>query len=279
MAPTLKLDPISADEYFTMDPMRLDKLMSHLSVKNRRWMNVMLPSTTTWVYLNSEGEVWGQGEGNVVPSTPQTREAASWIKQPLYLLMRSQSRYRDITFFMETSAVHDLEQRLQIPDNYFFPYIDKSTGITSVNAQSGTVNLLKDDYAMGSLKTQQPRDEATDTRFQHGATVADVRYVGWEHPHPILYIASQNMIAVHGRGRRVRGERPGEKSKIIRVERQHRFDDPILDIFDTYNFLQQDGWKPFILYGPRAVYDTHREEAFLPKHADLAPKQMELLKP
>lgn len=276
MVPELKLADITDDAYFSMHPVELEKIMRSVSRENKRWMTTMLPSTASWAYISRDKEIWGVGEGDLSPSVNQTREAAKWVKKPLFLFTNCQQRYRDTTYFLEQSAAESIEGLTKIPKIYFQPYLDDRSGVVAVNAQSGKVNALKKYYAIGTLAVMKPRDNRSEERHTVGATVADIRYVGWDHIETILYIASQSAEEVHARGSKVRGERRGEKGRILRIERLHRFDDPILDIFDTYRMKREDFWRPLVLHGPRAVYDTHMEASFLPKYGKFLPQQMEL---
>ena len=250
-----------------MDGFEFDKLCRQIRRDNRKLLNrLMSDPKISWMYVNKGGRVYGSGEGLTTPSAYQTREGAKWMDTPLFLITRSNLQYCDVSYFTRGEHKRKIGEILDRPDDDFFDYQQPGDGIVTINAQSGLINKLTEaGFAVGKLKVLKPKID--EQRYSCGATIADVQNVHYILSGKVLHIASQNADEVHKRGSRVRGERPNEEGTIERIERVHRFDDPVVDIIITYE-MKSGGCNPLVLFGPRQIYDRKLDREFWPKVPD-----------
>jgi len=179
------------------------------------------------------------------------------------LLKLDQGQFRDRTYFFKAKNAEEAYGLLGIEEDDVMLFKED---IVTVNAQSGlTSKLLKAGWALGELGRRVPLGWDKKTRHQHGATVVDITNVG---PNYVgdLCIRSQNKATVNLRGSKVTGERKGDENRnvpVTRIERLHRLDCPILDIYDTWEDYArglQIKVNPLILHGDRANFDPGMEE-------------------
>jgi len=235
--PEIKLNALSDELYFSMDLKELSTVMEELGVENRNWMNRNLGKTIVCVLVDKDGEIIEESDRPIVPSYREIRERAIRGKKQIYMFVRSSESYRDVTYFLDTEYVDAVAMIFDRDSDDFFPYLGPVEGISTINAQSGLVNNLKRrNYTVGKLSRMEPFLEPENKNsgsHVYGSTVVNIDNA-WKSGHSqLVHIASQNIHLVHAKGSKVSGERSGSIS-CTRFERLHRFDDPILDIFDTY---------------------------------------------
>lgn len=247
---TLKLPKISGKDLKGMNGIEFDEFCEKISKANRKWINNKFPTKqTSWAYVTKKGRIFDSSENPAIPSITQTRENYRFAGELVFLLLRPGCQYLDMVFFLESSEKGEIADIFEMPKKEFQEYINKDTGIVYVNAQSGLVNKIKNIYSTGYLKTLSVLSEE-GIRHKEGATTAEISNIGAAGKR--IYMASQIQEAVEARGKKVRVSKDSE-GPLIRVERLHRFDDPILDIFDTYD-ISVMGY-PLILYGSRERYN------------------------
>jgi len=274
----LTLPKVHARKYFSMnlkDLQHLEDLFSGLGKLNKKWIHQNAPSPKTeWMYVSVKGKIWGYGYGPSIPATHQVVEASELVGEKLYLLRRSNLQHCDSSFFIRSSNLEQISQLFGRSKEDFIDYSGINEGVLTIDAQSGLVNkLLNTNFAIGKLKILYTLTPDKDRHYNAGATVADIHNVGWasSEAYEFLHIGSQNKDEVHARGAKVTGERPQDESrKIKRIERLHRFDNPILDIFDTY--LQKGrGWHSLVLHGLREKFGLDEKNDSLLYSLDSSP--------
>ena len=268
----IKLDALSNETYFSMDLRELSMVMEELGIVNRGWMNRCLGKTTVYVLVDKDGEIIEESDRSIVPSYDGVRKRALKEGRQIYMFIRSSNEYRDVTYFLDTDSVDAVGKIFDRASDDFFTYLDPVEGISTINAQSGLVNKLKSGYAFGKLYRKKPLLEPGNPKgggHACGATVVDIDNA-WESNHDQrVHIASQNIHLVHARGSKTGNEGFGSATT-TRLERLHRFDDSILDIFDTYRFYS-DGSRgdrfnlrlSLILYSLRKDFSPKLEEESL----------------
>ncbi len=269
--PEIRLDALSDERYFSMDLRELSAIMEELGIKNRKWMNRNLGKTVTWVLVDKEGEIIEESERPIVPSYTGIKERATREKRQIYMFIRSSQQYRDTTYFLSTEYVDSVAMSLDRDSDDFFGYLSPVEGISTINAQSGLVGKLREGYALGKLSRKKPLLEPGNYEsggYNQGATVADIDNALNSEHNQVVHIASQNVHLVHARGSKTGNEGFGSVAT-LRLERLHRFDNPILDIFDTYRFYSDrssgSGFnlKPnLVLFGLRKDFDPGLEHEF-----------------
>lgn len=265
--PEIKLDALSDEVYFSMDLRELSTIMEELGVQNRSWMNRNLEKTIIWVLVDKDGEIIEESDRSITPTYREVREQAERDGKQLYMFVRSPGMYRDVTYFIDSEYVDGVAMIFDRDPDDFFTYLDQIEGVKTVNAQSGLINKLKEKkYAIGKLSRIKPLLEPGNEKsggHDYGATIANINNA-WKMGHDqLVHIASQNIHLVHAKGSKVSGERVGSKN-YTRFERLHRFDDPILDIFDTYRFYSErfEIRPNLVLFGSRRDFDPGLEQRF-----------------
>ncbi|MEK6861720.1 MAG: hypothetical protein AABY07_07155 [Nanoarchaeota archaeon] len=264
--PEIKLDTLSDEVYFSMDLRELITIMEELGVQNRSWMNRNLEKTIVWVLVDKDGEIIEESDRSIIPTYREVREQAKKEDRQLYMFVRSPDEYRDVTYFLDAEYVDSIAMILSRDSDDFFPYLDPIEMIRTINAQSGLTNKLKEKCAVGKLYQLKPLFEPGNEKeggHNYGSTVVNIDNAWMSGHDQLIHIASQNIHLVHARGSKVSGERSGSKN-CTRFERLHRFDDPILDIFDTYRFYSERfEIKPnLVLFGSRKEFDSGLEQRF-----------------
>lgn len=263
--PEIKLDALTDERYFSIPLRELSAVMEELGMQNRKWMNRNLEKTVTWVLVDKEGEIIEESDRPIVPSYHEIRKRGTRDRMQIYMFIRSGEKYRDTTYFLGRDYIKDISMIFERDPSDFFEYLNSVEGIVTVNAQSGLVNKLSK-YAAGRLTRVIPLLIPGDKKggaHAYGATVADIGDA-WENgQEQIVRIASQNIHTVHANGSKVSGERTGSKNS-TRFERLHRFDDPVLDLFDTYRFYSErfNMKSDLVLFGPRKDFDPELEQRF-----------------
>jgi hypothetical protein len=267
----IEIPKLTNKQYFGMPGMQFEKMCNALWGHNKRQLRNLFPEVnTSWMYIDRQGRMYGFGEGNVIPSAYQTREGSRMMGIQLFLIRRNNFSYCDSSYFMRASLKPRAAEAFGRGIDDFHDYNEEGDGVVTINAQSGIVEkLIEAGFAVGRLKRMKPLvnpKDADSGRYSCGATTADVYNVHPSLGEKVLYIASQNAAEVHKRGSKVRGERENDKGTVLRVERLHRLDDPVLDIIVTYEMRKPHG-NPLILHGTRAIYDRMLDRDFWPKLA------------
>lgn len=257
---------MSLRDYNSLGKEGFDELCEQLSDKNRDWIKENAPNQKiSWMYVSRRGRIWGYGEGSIVPTDSQTREAANFnhIRTPLFLLKRNNSQYCDTSFFMKKGEVVKVAELFNRCEEDFSDYRNLNEGIATIQAQSGLVNkLVNARYAVGKLivrKTLKPGEGRDGVHYKTGAVVVNITGINWASHCEVLHLGAQDKTEVHKRGGKVTGERPGEEDrKIKRIQLLHRVSDPIIDIFDTWE-IKSRGWNSLVLHGAREEFGAPAE--------------------
>jgi hypothetical protein len=258
----LRVPRMSRRSYAATELDEMGELCEELSEKNRKWFQKHAPSKRThWMYVNSQGQIWGHGESNLVPCADDLKEASRLHGNNLFLLKLDQSQFRDRTYFFKAGNAQEAYDLLGIEEDEVMPFRED---IVTVNAQSGlTSKLLKAGWALGELGRRVPLAWDKQSRHQYGATVVHITNIGPDYVGD-LHMGSQNKAMVNLRGSKVTGQRKGDENRnVTRIERLHRFDCPILDIYDTFEDYArglQIKVNPLVLHGERETFDPGMEE-------------------
>ena len=274
---TLDAPKLTLKKVRTLGEVEFEKVYREFSGKNRGWMHENAPDPkVSWMYVSPRGKIWGYGYGNIFPSTRQVIDASGIVRTPLLLMLRQNQQYCDVSFFLTESHQEQVGKIFDRPRSDFEDYNGLNEGILTVYAQSGLVNKLRNAlFAIGRLKKLKTRSAIKEGKiYSSGAIIADITNIGWasSDAYDYLHIASQNADEVHSRGSKVTGERLGDSEKRVkRIERLHRDNDAIIDIFDTYA-VKSRGWHPLILYGPREEFGVIKDDLEgTSKHFDWMP--------
>jgi hypothetical protein len=85
-----------------------------------------------------------------------------------------------------------------------------------------------------------------DQRHAQGAYSATIYHKDFNAP---IRMTSQSQIEVNLRGSKTLDQK--EPGRWLRIDRLHRFDDPVVDMFDTYGLKVVENVLPLILYKTR----------------------------
>ena len=246
--PVLKLPPITVLDYCEMRHGEFMDLVSQASELNQGWMRRNFPPGIDWAVV-VDGKIVHSGDHPPFPNEIRIRQFGMRGYAP-YLLMKSVPR-RDLRFFFRGEFQSDICQLLGMSHDEVESYSEPEEGIVTLATTSGSLNKLLEKYALGSLAVLQPK---IDEKRRHAIGATTVKVYNHQFGGKYLYIAAQIADHVHQRGGKTAEER--EPDRWYRVERRHRFDDPIADILDTYDMVKQQDWPPLVLYRSRDKYPT-----------------------
>jgi hypothetical protein len=231
-----------------MDTISWGVLARRTARQNEQWVRENMPPNVQWAIVVG-GDIVDTGDfGGLVPSAFQTREKST-ARRRAYLVMRPSS-YLDTDLFFRSAYEQDILGIFERDPKHAFSHLDESEGIMSLRCRSGVLSTMEEGYALGMLKVQKPKREDGEGQHTEGATVCTVRNMLYRGKP--LYIAAQPAALVHRRGKRTQSDRDPDRA--FRIERHHRFDDPVLDIMDTYDIEMGSAgeqWPPLVLYKSR----------------------------
>ena len=240
--------PELPQHYGAMDHTEFMQFVELSSTQNEAWIRQNLPPEARWGVVQG-GILVDHGFGFKVPNEIEIRGyRGKTANDTPYLLTRKISR-QDLEIFFRTPDMVRITGLVQRTDQDFETYLQATENTSTGHLPSGSLNKLKDSFALGALGTQIPLTPDRDERHSIGATTAKVH--NWQAlgmPNRTLYFSSQFLEHIHARGLKTEADRD---PSILRVERLHRFDDPIADILDTYDVMREEGWPSIILYRGR----------------------------
>jgi hypothetical protein len=231
---------VTALEYLTMTVEEFTEMCEGLYRTNEKWFDATINDKgVTSALVTHSGKVVETSCRETVLSVIQITEKSREYGQMVYQLIRSPTYMDTMIYFRETNvdAILDLLDRKKEDVGIHKEEIRK------LRMQSGALRKLRDDFLLGAMKDFRPR--VGDIRYAEGATIAKVENYDFGDGKS-LYIASQSADKAHERGRKTIVDR--EPERWIRMERLHRVDDPVLDIFDTYRINKSENWPELVLY-------------------------------
>ncbi len=239
---------ISKKNYMKLSGPEFDDLCNDALQCNKEWFRETTGKNphAVWILVlgNKAIEV---GYKNIVPSVTTVREHSQGNKKA-YLLVRPQRQYQDLMLFFREKTEGRVLDALHRERSDLKYHLDESEGMQSMYVQSGLLNKLHKQFALGSMELQAPlTGKKKEIKHVHGAYVAHIRNKEYQGKH--LAISSQSKKDIHARGSKTIDEKLPDQW--MRIERLHRFDDPVLDIFDTYETRGQRKWPELVLYKPR----------------------------
>ncbi|MFH0832475.1 MAG: hypothetical protein V1900_01995 [Candidatus Aenigmatarchaeota archaeon] len=231
---------LSIDEYFQLSHIEFDELCKQLYQDNKKWLNETLNDPVVHsVLVTSDGRILKSRYDNSVLTAEQVRDAARIYGSLVYQLSRP-TRFLDVNLYFQDASEHEVLTALERSRDGVSRY---KGHVKTAKSQSGSLEKLSNVFIVGRMEELIPSIKGE--RYEEGATVAysqPMEVFGWKR----LHIASQSAEKVHQRNARTMDER--EPGKWLRIERLHRFDDPVLDMFDTYDIERLPAWPGMILY-------------------------------
>jgi len=225
---------ISVEKFLSLTDSELQVFYSKVANNNKEWLNDYFSRGLDWIIVKGNKFKEGGYATEAKPSFDKIKRDTAEDREIRYLLFISNSAIKDLKIFFQAKE----ESRLTkiIGNAEIKPYLHENEKINTADIQSGVLNKIKEKYALGRLINHVPIDHV------YGATVVQIDNIDYEKGKKGLHIGSQSVIEVHKRGSITMDER----INATRIERLHRFDDPILDIFDAYN--EKIGKPSLILY-------------------------------
>lgn len=245
--PEFRSPVMSRREYNNLSGPEFEDLCATVLEKNRLWARgAMKNPNTYWIVVLDSGKVIERGDSNLVPSFFQVREMTNGKRG--YLLYRPGEKYCDTELFLPTTEDDIVGERLGRSVRDIQSYLNPVEGISHVHVQSGHLPRLQEGFALGQVVYESPLLKGSkETRHSEGSSSARISIKGFP---KIVRVASQSLAEVNARGIKTLDQR--QPDKWVRMERLHRFDDAIVDMFDTYNFKKDATWPSLLLYRKRA---------------------------
>jgi len=225
---------IDLDNFLNLSNSQLSMFFNKATKQNEEWFDESTKNTNLYWILMKGDRIRTMGYSNDdMPTMDDIKKMSKENGEVYSLLFNPSSAIKDLEIFFQSKETSKL---MKIIGKDTTPYLNNpDEKINTKAVKSGILNKLKKNYALGNLINHKVLNHSL------GATLAyvwNISYKGKEG----LYISSQSKREVHKRG----SETIDEKTNRAGIERLHRFDDPILDIFDTYD--QKIGKPSLILY-------------------------------
>jgi hypothetical protein len=245
---TLKFQPIPLPgglaAYGAMDTHSDFMDLAHdISVQNQAWFRQNADPSSLWAIVVGD-KIVEQSKALPLPNRISIRRHGTNTFPP-YLVIRDTTP-RDIRILFEKKHLELVQSTLGANPADFEHHEPSSFSLETHATQSGALNKLVPYFALGKIRVLNIHGHTS------GATTVIVQRPLFDGKQ--LYMSSQIAEHVHARGQKTSEERYPEQ--FLRVERRHRFDDPKVDIFDTYNMIRQQGWPDLLLYWNRAKHPT-----------------------
>jgi hypothetical protein len=237
---------ITMPRYKKLDSQEFDGLCEKLYKQNREWFRQETSNNPTVTGILVVGkkleEVY---HTNGFPSYFEIQRRSQTEGKKVFLLTRP-NPYLDLVLYFQTKNSEMITELLKREKQDVKSYLEPVEGISQLNCQSGLLNNIEDAFAIGELKYEKTlirQSKPELGRYEQGATVATIEHPSYKMR---LRITSQSEKEVHlRRAKTIEEKRPGNWE---RIERLHRFDDPILDIFDTYEMKKRENWPDLLVY-------------------------------
>ncbi len=230
--------------YREMTHSQYTDFVEQVSNANQSFMRLNLPGEEKWAVVTG-GRIVKAGFGYKIPNEIEIRAFGTRTETP-YLLTRKISQ-RDIEIFGQVLSLPQIRKLLG-ENCTVSPYGPTEEEIIRIPTQSGNLNKLEDQFVLAGLAIQQSLFRGRHgKRHVIGATVARAFNKPEVFGDRMLFIASQWEDHVHARKGMTEDDRaPG---RFYRLERHHRIDEPVTDIFDTYDLAREGQiWPDLILY-------------------------------
>ena len=258
-----KFPDISEEKCRGLDSREWAEYCKGLSRRNKRWIEANLPKDADHLFVNREGKILVVAYWH--PGDTIDRDVRRELRGKEHFMLReSDEDLTDTVLYFEERAREEVIKGLKIDLDDVDLYSDELSGIYTCFGESGLITRMKEFVALGNLKVVKPMRNGR--RYSQGATEVEIE--NFNKSKFNLYIGSQDPTIVHALGLRSIVDQPDKAGKINYLTRLHRFDDPILDIFETWRIRQQsirqeferrgDGDK-FSSYNPLVLY-RHKME-------------------
>jgi hypothetical protein len=234
---------ISSTAYRTLTGPEFDDLCDNLVHTNRDWIRQNMPDiNTTWVIVVG-GKIVEESHSDILPSIYEvTRRSRG--KDLAFLLTRPRKQYLGLELYFRNENIDSVVDLLKRDRQEVEDYRERVEGISFIQAQSGILNKLEDAFALGRMRYECPLLYGeTEKRHHQGAYSATITHTSFQRS---IRLASQSQSEINARGIKTLDQRQPERW--IRMERLHRFDDVVIDMFDTYASKKQPEWPALVLY-------------------------------
>ncbi len=241
------------EAYMSIPAGEFGTLCRELYNRNKRWLNEAVNDPLVKsVLVAPDGRIVKSTYDKRVLTPEQVRDEARIRGCILYQLIRPQSFLSLDLYFQDTdqdAVLKALERNRDRVKTY-------KEDVKTTKSQSGSLEKLRATFVLGGMRELMPL--VGEKRYSEGATVVysqTMDVFGGKR----LHIASQAEAKIHERGARTSSDR--QPDLWIRMERLHRFDDTVLDIYDTYAMERREGWPDLILYATEknhSIAATHQ---------------------
>jgi hypothetical protein len=234
---------ISPGQYDDLTGPEFDDLCEKVAHDNREWMRQNMPDIHTQWIIVVNGRVVEESHSDVLPSAYEVTRRSKG-NNLAFLLTRPKRQYLGLELYFQTSESQAVVQLLGRDLDEVEPYLQEVEGISHIDAQSGSLVKLVNQFALGRMRYECPllNGEEEKRHFQ-GAYSATITHPSFEKK---VRMTSQSQAEVNARGIETLAQK--QPDRWLRVERLHRFDDAVVDMFDTYARKKQESWPALILY-------------------------------
>ena len=206
-----------------------------VSSENRRWVRKNLHPEATWAIVR-EGRIIEEGFQEGFPSIWAVENRGT-PKHSAYLMTRPSVKYRDRTLYFRDYIGPNVAELVGENEEAIEPY-SESESISMLDVRSGKLRALGS-FTVGNLRTIV-RKGATHlvNRDTPGATCAFISERRLDGKPVVIDYVRRRYSVWQSRGYHV-------------IPRLHVCDDPVADIFVTYNNAKLPGWPELVLSGKR----------------------------
>jgi len=218
----IKLPKISISKYGKLSDNEMKRLLEDISRKNKAYVDENCRRVDgEWILYRNRSSIAIGLAGQRPPSMETIRTESIARGEPVYLLTSDVSTPRDLQLYFLSPIQRKVIESIGDREIQDYGDLRKDIKVKVTEIPSGLIDKLKstDRYLIGALQELVPKG------MKVGATAALFQHKG-----ETVQVASISQDSVKKRGYKTRSEKFGWK----RIERVHRSDDAVLDIFDTF---------------------------------------------
>jgi len=228
MPKKLKIPKIPIERFGKFSDNEMKRIFEDISRKNKSYIAENCGRVNgEWILYRNKSSFTIGLAGERPPSMEEIRTQSIARREPVYLLTSDVSTPKDLQLFflspVERKVMESIKEKDSIKEReiQFYGDLREDIKVKVTEIPSGLIDKLKstDRYLIGALQELVPNG------MKVGATAALFQHKG-----ETVQVASISQDSVRKRGYKTRSERFGWK----RIERIHRTDDAVLDIFDTF---------------------------------------------
>jgi hypothetical protein len=238
--PKFVMPPLDRRTYLAMMGPEFGDFCKEVAQMNKRWVREHLDDDNTSWAVVVDGKIIESSSRVELPSVEYVR-SMSTPESVAILISRPTTQLKDKTIYFDSGSSKKICDLLKADNAEVRSYREPVEAINCLDTRSGALPKLAGEFGVANLTYLKVL--IGEELRPNGVYVA--RIPGDFHGGRSLDIDSQSETQINKRGFKTLSQR--EPGKWIRLERLHRYEDPILDIMNTYASCRGTGWPELVL--------------------------------